>query len=160
MKRVYKKLIIIVLIIFIILVGYKTYKHLSNTINDVTFSRIVDGDSFFLNIKGEEIECRLIGVDAPEIKDNEEYSKEAKFFSQDKLSNANKIKVEYEDGNNKLDKYGRHLVYVFVDDKLLQTELLKQGYAKVAYVYDDYKYLQSMKEAEVYARSKHLNIWK
>lgn len=45
-------------------------------------------------------------------------------------------------------------------NKLLQKELLKQGYAKVAYVYDDYKYLQSMKEAEVYARSKHLNIWK
>lgn len=160
MKKYIKRILIVLLVILIIVIGYRTYRYFVNTVNDVKFSRIIDGDSFYLYLNGKEIECRLIGIDTPEVNKSEDYAKEAKYFTQDLLSKANKIKVEYDDNTNHEDNYGRHLVYVFVDDKLLQSEILKQGYGKVAYVYANYKYLNEMKRAEIYARDNALNVWK
>ena len=159
MKKLYKKALILLLITILVVVGYRAFINYSNNIEDVRFSRIIDGDSFYLIIKGEEKECRLIGIDAPEISNNEPHAKEAREYCNDILINANKLKVEYDEESKRVDNYGRELVYVFIDDELLQTELLKQGYAKVAYIYGDYKYLKEMKNAEFEARRKQLNIW-
>lgn len=158
-KKIFRKILIVLLIATLLLVGYKIYINKSKRVEDVKFSRIIDGDSFYLTIKDEEVECRLIGIDAPEMSDNTLYAKEAKSYCNDLLVNANKLRVEYDEESKRVDNYGRDLVYVFIDDKLLQLELLKQGYAKVAYVYGDYKYLSEMKKAEFEARCKQLNIW-
>ena len=51
------------------------------------------------------------------------------------------------------------LGWIFVDDSLLQKELISLGYAKVAYLYGDYKYTDELKEEESIAKSKKLGIW-
>ena len=58
------------------------------------------------------------------------------------------------------DKYGRSLGWIFVDDQLLQSYLVENGYAKVAYIYGKYKYVNELCKLESEAINKELNIWK
>ena len=61
--------------------------------------------------------------------------------------------------NLKLDKYNRHLVWIFVDGELLQKKLVSKGYASVAYLYGDYKYTSELEEVEQDAEDNKLGIW-
>ena len=63
------------------------------------------------------------------------------------------------ENSTKTDKYDRIIAWVFVDDELLQEDLVSKGYAKVAYLYGDYKYTTQLKEKEQIAKNKKLRIW-
>ena len=67
--------------------------------------------------------------------------------------------MEYDPNSTKQDKYGRILAWVYVDDSLLQKELVKKGYAKVAYLYGDYKYTKSLQLLEKKAKSNKVGLW-
>ncbi|MEH7251183.1 thermonuclease family protein, partial [Neobacillus niacini] len=59
------------------------------------------------------------------------------------------------------DSHGRLLAYVYVDGESVQGTLLKEGYARVAYVMNPpYKYLEPFRENEIIARRKNVNIWR
>ena len=68
-------------------------------------------------------------------------------------------RLEYDNKSDKVDKYDRTLAWVWIDDTLLQKELVKNGYAKVAYLYDEYKYASELKKFEEYAKENKINIW-
>ena len=51
------------------------------------------------------------------------------------------------------------MAWIWVDDVLLQEEIIKSGLAKVAYLYNDYKYTQLLLEQEEVAKTKKINIW-
>jgi len=67
--------------------------------------------------------------------------------------------LEYDSDSDKTDKYDRHLVWVFYDDNFLQEELISLGYAKVAYLYGDYKYTTDLQNIEIVAKSNKIGIW-
>ena len=67
--------------------------------------------------------------------------------------------LEYDSKSSKTDKYERHLVWVFVDDVLLQEELISKGYAQIDYVYGNYKYVEQLKGVEEKAKTKKNGIW-
>lgn len=151
-----KNLIVIISIFFIGL----------NTIyakEKVTFSKCVDGDTIKVILNKEEYTVRMLAVDTPEsvhpTKGVEYYGKEASNYTCNKVTNAKKIELEYDDKSDKLDKYDRLLAWVFVDGSLLQQELIEGGYAKVAYLYDDYKYTNILKEKQELASTKNIGIW-
>ena len=129
----------------------------------VKFSECVDGDTAKFIYKSEEITARFLAIDTPETvhptKEDELYGKEASEFTCNKIKNAKKIILEYDNDSDKLDKYGRHLVWVFVDDVLLQKEIIKNGLASVSYLYGDYKYTEELEKAEQLAEDKKLGIW-
>ena len=77
----------------------------------------------------------------------------------DVLKSAETIELEYDDGSDKLDKYGRTLAWVFVDDVLLQKELVKKGLAEVKYLYGDYAYTKELQTLEKEAKKEKLNMW-
>ncbi|MBA4602492.1 thermonuclease family protein [Thermoactinomyces mirandus] len=123
---------------------------------------VVDGDTIRVRLKGKEETVRLLLVDTPETNHPEigkqPLGEEAKEFTQKLIHEAKKIELEKEE--TKRDKYGRFLAYVVVDGKLLQEELVKSGFARIAYVEDaDAKYLDKMKEAEQKAQQKKVGIW-
>ena len=129
----------------------------------VAFVKCVDGDTFRVMIDEEEKLVRMLAIDTPEIAKNgkraEYYAEEASNYTCDKITKAKKIELEYDSNSDKTDKYGRVLAWVYVDGKLLQDDLVADGYAKVAYLYADYKYTDILKEKQELASAKEIGIW-
>lgn len=130
---------------------------------DAFFSKCVDGDTIDLIINNEEHRVRLLAIDTPEsVKPNtevQEFGKEASEYTCNLVQNANKIMVEYDIGS-KQDKYGRDVAWVWVDDNLLQLALINEGYAEVAYVYENYKYVKELCMVQAIAQANEIGIWK
>lgn len=129
----------------------------------VTFKKCVDGDTAWFIMNDEEVKVRFIGIDAPEIEHEETpaeyYSLQAKAYVCNRLDNAKKIELEFDPNSDMQDKYERFLAWVFVNDKLLQDDIVKKGFAKVTYLYDNYKYSDILIESEKKAKSENLGIW-
>ena len=129
----------------------------------VEFVKCVDGDTFRVIINDTEHLVRMIAIDTPELAKNENkaeyYANEASNYTCNKLKNAKKIELEYDNNSDKVDKYDRILAWVYVDGKLLQEDLVRNGYAKVAYLYDDYKYTEILKEKQELSSAEGIGIW-
>ena len=145
-----KKLILVLLLIFPFFVYAK---------EEVKYSKCVDGDTIKVIRKKEEITVRLLAVDTPEVNKKEYYAKEASNYTCNKIKNAKKIELEYDSKSSKTDKYGRVLSWVYVDDELLNDEIIKNGYGKVAYLYAKYKYVDILQVHEKKAQASQLGIW-
>jgi len=153
-----KKLMILLLGIFLIGIN-RVY---ADT-DIVKFSNCVDGDTIKVTLNKKEYTVRMLAVDTPEsvhpTKGVEYYGKDASEYTCEKVKNAKKLVLEYDADSDKEDKYGRLLAWVFVDDKLLQEELIKNGYAKVAYLYGDYKYTKKLESAQEVASAQEIGVW-
>ena len=148
-----KKLITIILLL--VMIPINTYASKTK----VKLNKCIDGDTISILINEEEKKVRLIAVDSPEIDKEEPYSIEAREFTCNLLSNSKNVYLEYDKNADKFDKYERILAWVWADNTLVQKELVKNGFARVAYLYNEYKYSTELKEFEVYAQNKKLNIW-
>lgn len=130
---------------------------------EVKFSDCVDGDTAKFIYKDEVITARFLAIDTPETvhptKEEESFGKEASEYTCKKIKEAKKIILEYDKDSDKLDKYNRHLVWVLIDDVLLQKRLVEKGLASVAYLYGDYKYTDILEKAEQKAEEDKLGIW-
>ena len=90
--------------------------------------KIIDGDTVRLSIFSD-MNCRLAGVNASEIKEEEFYSKEAQQFLINLLTNESFWVEEI----SSLERYGRHLVclYRIPDGLFVNLAVVRQGYGKV-----------------------------
>lgn len=129
----------------------------------VKYVGCIDGDTIKVLVKNKEATVRLLAVDTPEVekpdKPGDYYGKEASEYTCTRIKKAKKIELEYDSNSDKYDKYDRLLAWVFLDGKLLQNDLVRLGYAKVAYLYGDYKYADMLKEKQEMASAKALGIW-
>lgn len=145
-------------IIFIFFIGINSV--LASEKYTVTLNKCVDGDTAYFNLNEEVIKTRFLAIDTPESTNEiEEYGKEASNFTCNALTNAKKIEIEYDENSDKTDKYKRDLVWVFVDDVLLQETLLKEGLAEVKYLYGDYAYTAHLQEVEATAKAAKIKLW-
>ena len=151
-------------------VYYDEHFNIINTINnsnttkiEVKYSKSVDGDTAKFELDGKEITVRFLGIDTPETvhptKGEEPYGKEASNYTKQKLENADKIEIEYDDNASETDKYERALVWVWVDDTLLQEELISNGLARTYMLQDNYKYAWILQENEEKAQEEKVGIW-
>jgi len=139
------------------------YADIENEKVEAKFNKCVDGDTFKVTINNEIKTVRFLAIDTPESvhpeKEVEEFGKEASEYTCDLVSNAKKIYLEYDKNSDKEDKYGRLLAFVYADDKMVQKELIKQGYAQVAYLYADYTYTDELQKLENQAKKEKIGIW-
>lgn len=130
---------------------------------EVKLSKCVDGDTAKFIYKDEVITARFLAIDTPESVHptigEEPYGKEASNYTCSVLEKAEEIILEFDSNSDKTDKYDRYLVWVFVDGKLLQKQLISKGYAEVAYLYDDYKYTVELEKEQEKAKVKKVGIW-
>ena len=111
--------------------------------------KFVDGDGIILKdiVSKKEFEIRLYGIDAPEInycnkikKDEIELQVPAALliklgylsfnFLKDQV-NLGDVCTLVQEQNNLVDKYGRHLGYLILNDgRVLNEIMIKEGYAK------------------------------
>lgn len=122
--------------------------------------KVIDGDTIKVNLNGKIETVRFILVDTPEtVKPGtpvEPFGKEASNFTKQLLTGKT---VELEKDVQERDKYGRLLMYVYVDGKSVEEELLKNGLARVAVFPPNVKYVDQYRAIEKEARDKKIGIW-
>lgn len=120
--------------------------------------RVVDGDTLLMQ-GGTRV--RLIGVDTPETKKEnhpvEPWGPEATAFAEQFVAGGD-VRLTY-DGQRR-DQYGRTLAYVWVDDRLLNEELIRAGLGRATLQYPfSGEMKQRFREAQEHARRQRLGIW-
>jgi micrococcal nuclease len=164
MRKSKRKVINLVIEVFlIVLISIVLALNSNDNRISVTLSDCVDGDTAkFVTPDGIET-VRFLAIDTPETvhptKGVEPFGKEASAFTCNELNMASSITLEMDMNSDKYDKYKRLLAWVFVDNNLLQSKLIEKGYAKVAYLYGDYKYTGLLLSEEENAKANKLGIW-
>jgi len=124
--------------------------------------KVIDGDTIEL-ANGKRL--RYIGINTPEVRKRsgrqwvyapEPYALEAKDLNTALVAGR---KVELEFDVEKQDKYGRWLAYVYVDNVMVNEDLLYQGYAKLMTIPPNTRYYNRLKTAEKDARQSARGIW-
>jgi len=91
--------------------------------------KVIDGDSIEVEKDGQSIEVRYIGINAPEYHSEEKQEAETAKWKNFNLVMGKTIWM-VKDVRDK-DQYGRLLRFVFVGQKFVNLELVKQGAARV-----------------------------
>ena len=139
----------------------------SETFYPVT--KVVDGDTIAVEMKGKIETIRLIGLDTPETVDPRKpvqcFGKQASDKAKELLSGKN-VRIETDPSQGDLDKYGRLLAYVFMEDlpaqaggTLFNQLMIAEGFG-YEYTYNlPYKYQKEFKDAEKTARENKRGLW-
>jgi len=120
--------------------------------------RVVDGDTLLLD-RNERV--RLIGVDTRETVDPrrpvERFRKEASAFTK-RIVEGKKVRLEYD--QDRVDRFGRTLASVYLEDgTFLNAEIVRQGYGH-AYTQFPFKYMEEFRGYEHEAREAQRGLWK
>lgn len=125
----------------------------------VTYSNIEDGDTAYFNIDHYSESVRFNMIDA--LPKDTYLGELAKNYLEEVLKNAKEIILESDPYNDfrDLSKGHRILAWVWADGKLTNYLLVRNGYAKVAYIQNEnMKYIDIMKNAEKKAKKEKLGI--
>ncbi|MFQ5929929.1 MAG: thermonuclease family protein [Acidobacteriota bacterium] len=125
--------------------------------------RVIDGHTIQVCCAfGDLVKVRYIGVDTPEIhhpmKGVEHYGKEASEANR-KLVDGKIVRLEFD--VEQLDRYGRILAYVFLDDgTFVNAWLVENGYAMVMTVPPNVKHQELFLKLQREAREAKRGLWR
>jgi micrococcal nuclease len=126
----------------------------------VTVSRVIDGDTVEVALRGRTVDVRLIGVDTPETVHPSEpvgcYGPAASDFVTRQLE-GQRVLLEFD--VERTDQYGRTLAYVWKDGKLFNRVLVERGFAQVTIYPPDDKYEGRLHAAEGRAKRADIGAW-
>lgn len=120
-------------------------------------TKVIDGDTLHITGLGK---VRLIGVDTPETvhpkKPVQYFGKEASNYLKS-IALGKKVRLEYD--QQKIDKYGRALAYVYLEDgTLLNANIIKNGFGH-AYTRFPFKKMEEFRAHEREARLGNKGLW-
>ena len=155
---------ILIFIIIVIFLGALSvfYPYLTGekSINPVEYekeqafvTRVIDGDTLVYEINNISYTCRLLGIDTPE-RGEEGFDEATDFLKQVDKKNVYILR-DWDD----LGKYRRKLRYIFYKDRLINVEILEQGFG-IAFMTEDLKFEQKLFLAEKFAQNNCLGVWK
>ncbi len=125
--------------------------------------RVIDGDTIQVCcVFGDRVKVRYIGVDTPEthhpMKGVEPYGMEAAEANR-KLVDGKTVRLEFD--VQQLDRYGRTLAYVYLEDGTFVNALLvKNGYAMVATFPPNVKHQELFLKLQREAREAGRGLWR
>ena len=130
-----------------------------------TVDRVIDGDTVKLKFEdGTNESLRILLIDTPEDTKEKQYLGDvATSFAKNSLKKGDIVYVETDGA--KTDKYGRYLGYLWYDStgnkdyKMYNEEVVREGLARVGYIYDAVRHLDKMKAAQYEAQKSKKNIW-
>ena len=128
-----------------------------------TVTKVVDGDTIWVDNNGQRMKIRMIGLDTPEVVDPRKpvqcFGREASAQAKTILG-GQQVYLETDPSQDVVDKYDRTLAYVWVDGRdLFNLDMIANGYAH-EYTYDlPYRYRDNFKAAERDARTNNRGLW-
>ncbi|MBQ6154318.1 thermonuclease family protein [bacterium] len=129
----------------------------TSSLETATVARVIDGDTIVLT-DGRKV--RYIGINAPEtnhpVKPIGCYGQQATDKNNDLVLGKT---VQLEKDVSEVDRYGRLLRYVYVDNQMINEILVREGFATATTYPPDVKYMDSLFQAQNLARIEQLGIW-
>jgi micrococcal nuclease len=128
----------------------------------VRVQEVIDGDTVILT-DGEHL--RYIGIDAPEIRRKikgrwlyrpEPLAEEAKSRNE-RLVMGKALTIEFD--QERKDRYGRLLAYVYVNDLFINAELIREGYARLLILPPNVRHADLFLRLEREAMRERKGIW-
>ena len=150
-------------IIFLILFSLKINAQISGKFYSI--KRVSDGDTVVIQDElDNQYKIRFIGIDAPESR-NVGNRKQVQVFGSEAKNHLKKLlfnkKIRLEFDVQKIDRYGRTLAYVYLENGVfLNQYLVQKGYARVATFPPNIKYVYIFRKSEEKARKNKLGMWK
>lgn len=135
----------------------------------VSVVRVVDGDTYYVNMNGQDVKVRLIGVDTPESvapqsytdatgKENTEVGEYISEIMKDVIKEGDTLLLEFD--VDMYDKYDRVLAYAYFDDgEMVQDFLLSNGLAQVMTIQPNVKYSDHFVAVQQIAIENGIGIW-
>lgn len=126
-------------------------------LEEVVVQRVVDGDTIVL-VDGRTV--RYIGIDTPETKHP---TKGVQCFGPEASSKNSQLvlgkTIQLEKDVSETDRYGRLLRYVWLEGRLINEQLVAEGYAQASSYPPDIARQQQLLQAEKNAREANLGLW-
>lgn len=128
----------------------------------VYVTKVIDGDTFWVDDGMETFKVRFIGIDAPETRNTRwkkkgYYANESKEYVRSKTEHQ-WVRLEYDIQSK--DQYRRTLAYIYLEDgTFLNASLLEQGYAVVTTFPPNVKYVELFIKVQKRAREKRQGLW-
>lgn len=163
-------------LLFLAFFGYQVYKQYNpsknvlsvqekkqSVVSVATVVKVIDGDTLEVLIDGKKEKVRVIGINTPETVDPrrpvECFGKESSDKAKSLLSGKS-VRLEQDQTQDSIDKYGRLLRYVFLPDGTdFGLTMIREGYA-YEYTYDlPYKFQEEYKKAQEEAESAGKGLW-
>ena len=160
MKRKTRKALYLLFLLLVLGI----YNFLKNTdagpdSKEVTVIEVLDGDTVIID-DAKHSRVRYLDIDTPEIplqnSPGDPMALEAWDFNSG-LVEGKKVRLEFD--RQKYDPYGRILAHVYIDDLMVNEELLKQGLATVLIIEPNDKYSEIMSDAVNQAKKERKGIW-
>lgn len=125
--------------------------------------KVIDGDTFYVNIRGVNEKVRLLGVNTPETIDPYKpvqcYGKESyERLKEIILGKLVQLRYDYTQGTR--DVYNRLLVYAYLEDgQMVNRKLLAEGYAYEYTYLTPYIFRSEFREIQNLARTSKRGLW-
>jgi micrococcal nuclease len=117
-------------------------------------TRVIDGDT--ITIAGG-YKVRYIGIDTPEVYPRVEAFGIEAWQANRELVEGKEVRLERD--VTETDRYGRLLRYVYIDDILVNAELVRLGLARSKAYPPDTEYQDLLEEMEAEAREAGRGMW-
>jgi micrococcal nuclease len=117
---------------------------------------VTDGDTIILE-DGRRV--RYIGIDTPEMSDPRlREAAETARAANERLVGGKTVRLEMD--REPLDRYGRTLAYVWVNDVLVNEVLLRDGFARLLTIPPNVKYIEHFRAAAGAGHGARTEIWR
>lgn len=129
-----------------------------NQLQKALVHQVHDGDTITLRLNGKKYRTRLIGIDAPEMKQRPWGRKAKEHLIQ--IMKRTGWTVYVETDAERTDKYGRLLAYLWTKKHIFVNEkMILDGYAEAFPIEPNTKYSERFSKAEKRARGAEKGIW-
>ncbi len=126
-------------------------------------SKVFDGDTISVVIRNKETTIRMIGIDTPESVNRDQSLNtpeglEVSLWVHNYLK-GRKVWLEYDE--QRYDRYGRTLAYIWLDEgeTMLEDILLKNGMATALAIEPNLRYSSHFSELEHQAKQEKAGFW-
>ncbi len=165
MKRFTTSIFLLLIAALTIFINAYASQNIIRTVTG-TVTKVSDGDTIHITTPEQtKLKVRLYGIDAPETpkinrqsgkvhQPGQPFSEEAQKALKDKIM-GKQVKLEILD----IDKYKRMVCMVWLDDRNINLEMVREGYAEAFIEYLKPPYRTVFLKAEREAKSARLGIW-